>query len=381
MTGAYICAATGAPATVRAPGGDDEEQLARSLTPPVIAEQFVLGFQPVVNAETGAVHRVEALLGRTHEKRGEVFPSAFLPAAQAAGLTTATAAWLIGAACREGRNLRAAGTPLAVSVSLSAPQVSDPRTPDMIAGALDAAGLPANALIIEVGDATMIDESATAQDTLTRLDQLGVQLAVAGFGTGHSNMAYLRRHPVAGLKIDPSFVRRVDRSPADLAVVASLVRLGRALDLWVVADGVETRGQLNALRGVGCQLVQGGVNGPCIPAQNLPDAIRNLNAKRSMTDTGDVGPLTPVEAVLLDRITDLHERGLSIHTIAAALNSEGHRTPAGIRWHARSVAKVLNRSASEPTPPAPRSANTVLARPDSPERKGVATAPVHPSQT
>ncbi len=321
-------------------------QLYRELTVAVEQDQFVLHFQPIVAPDVGGIHAVEALVRWQHPERGLLLPGDFIGVAESTDLIMPIGARVIEEACRQGRELHDAGLHLAVTVNLSAKQLNDPRTEDVIAGALAMSGFPAASLIVEVTETTMIDDTDMALASMRAVKALGVQLAVDDFGTGYSSMTYIRRYPVDGLKIDRSFVQDMLTNSDDLAIVASLIRLARDLDLWVIAEGVETRDQLRALRDMGCELVQGFLYARPMPAAELADAARRL-AERAPVAVPEA-PLDRTrrapaedEPAMRTRIAELTARGMSLHTVAAALNAEGLRTSAGLRWHPRSVARAL----------------------------------------
>ena len=144
-----------------------------------------------------------------------------------------------------------------MTVNLSARQFAAPDLVDVVRGALRDAGLPGDALWLEITESVLMEEAASTVHTLRSLKSLGLHLSVDDFGTGYSSLSYLKRFPVDALKIDRSFVDGLGHDPEDEAIVAAVVSLARALNLGVVAEGVERDGQLQRLRRLGCNAVQG----------------------------------------------------------------------------------------------------------------------------
>ncbi|HYT38298.1 MAG TPA: EAL domain-containing protein, partial [Acidimicrobiia bacterium] len=221
-------------------------------------EELAIHYQPLVVVATGAVRGFEALLRWEHPKRGLLAPREFIDLAEESGLIVSIGSWVLRRACGQAEAWRRAlGRDFTMSVNVSARQLQDPGLVGEIATALQESGLDPGALVLE------ITESATVEDTegiITRLGELkalGVGLAIDDFGTGYSSLSYLRRFPVDKLKIDRSFVAGVATNAEDRAITASVIDLGHALGIRVVAEGVETMDQLENLAEMGCDLAQG----------------------------------------------------------------------------------------------------------------------------
>jgi hypothetical protein len=185
-------------------------------------------------------------------------------------------------------------------------------------------------------------DDPNAPGVLRALHDMGIHLALDDFGTGYSSLTYLKRFPIDAIKIDRSFVSGLGRDHDDAAIVASVISLGRAIGKVVVAEGVETAEQLRALRGLGVDQAQGFLWSRPLPAA---DFTAWLDAPRAVP-AAPVPPVTalpPLSAVgdAETRILELHREGASLHTIAAALNAEGRRTPDGPRWTTKTVARVV----------------------------------------
>jgi diguanylate cyclase (GGDEF)-like protein len=226
--------------------------------------QFRLVYEPVVELATGRVVGTEALLRWRHPVLGDVPPGLFIPLAEQVGgihelgpfaLRTAVAdlaGWLAVAAAR-GEDPPDA----TVAVNLSPRQLGTPGLVELVRDALERNALPASRLVLEITEEALLEDWDTAVDVVRELRALGVGVAVDDFGTGYSSMRYLRRFETSTIKIDREFVEAVAHEPRTRALVASVIALGRDLDLITVAEGIETLEQLQVLRGLGCRLAQG----------------------------------------------------------------------------------------------------------------------------
>jgi len=220
--------------------------------------EFRLAFQPIVSLDTGAIDAFEGLLRWQHPERGTVSPDAFIPVAEETGLILPLGRWVVEECCRQLQRWTQAGhAGLAMSVNLSVRQLAEPDLADYLAGALRACGMPAERFRLEITESVLLEQEEPAVGTLTRLREMGVMLCVDDFGTGYSSLGYLHRFPLDVLKIDRSFVSRMDRDARSAQMVHAIVNLARNLRVRVVAEGVETREQLAALRGMGCDQAQG----------------------------------------------------------------------------------------------------------------------------
>ncbi len=242
-------------------------------------EQLVLHYQPQVELSTGQVTRVEALLRWEHPQRGLVPPSEFIPVMEETGLIHEAGAWVLRTACAQTRLWSQAGHgPLRVSVNLSSVQLEDPALPEQLRRAMEDSGLEPGRLECEITETTVMRNPPLSNQILQRLRALGIAIAVDDFGTGYSSLAYLKRFPVHAIKIDRAFVRDLPDDPEDAAIVAAVLALGQSLGLRVVAEGVETRAQLEFLEAGGCSAVQGFLLGRPVPAAELPALIARIHA-------------------------------------------------------------------------------------------------------
>jgi diguanylate cyclase (GGDEF)-like protein len=314
---------------------DLQEALAR--------DELVLHYQPVVNLTTGSVVGVEALVRWQHPQRGLLGPESFLPIAEATGLVVPLGQQVLRLACAEAATWpEGRGVGLDVEVNLSVRQVTHPDTVRIVREALEDSGLPPHRLVIDVTESAVMEDAGAARSVLHDLAALGTRIAVDDFGTGFSSLQHLTRYPVGVLKVDRSFVAGMGLNPDDDAIVSSVVGLAHAVGARCVAEGVETAEQATTLRMRGCELAQGNLFSPPVPATELPRAI-DLSRAAAFPLTGTGLPVeTPPDPEVLGRIRSLHATGASLHTIAAALNRSGAPHPAGLRWHARAVARALS---------------------------------------
>jgi diguanylate cyclase len=219
--------------------------------------QLLLHYQPKVEARSGRVLGVEALVRWQHPDRGLVSPDEFIPLAERTGLIGPLTHYVLDEALRQCREWRDAGHELSVAVNVSARRLLDLHFPDEVADLLTGHQIPAELLVIELTESTIMADPVHALDILTRLNTMGVQLSIDDFGTGYSSMAYLKHLPVHELKVDRSFVSQMLQTSSDAVIVHSTIDLGRNLGLRVVAEGVENSLTLQQLSLLGCHAVQG----------------------------------------------------------------------------------------------------------------------------
>ncbi len=230
----------------------------RSLRAAVHENVFFLEYQPIVEIASGATIGAEALIRWRHPDGRMVPPAEFIPVAEESGLIVPIGRWVIAAAARQAAAWsRSLARPIYVSVNLSARQFRDPGLLETIAAAIREAGLDATLLKFEITETTVMRDPAKAAELLQALKDLGVRISVDDFGTGYSSLAYLKRFPIDVLKIDRGFVRDLPGDSEDLALCGAIIDLAHALDLEVVAEGIETLEQAQVLARRGCRFAQG----------------------------------------------------------------------------------------------------------------------------
>jgi diguanylate cyclase (GGDEF)-like protein/PAS domain S-box-containing protein len=218
--------------------------------------QLRVHYQPEVSLRTGRVVGAEALVRWLHPERGLVSPDSFVPVAEESGLIDQIGSWVLREACAQAARWHAAGDPVQVWVNLSPRQLTGDIVAT-VAGALEATGADPAQLGLEVTESALLGDVEAAIALLRELRALGVRIVIDDFGTGYSSLAYLRRLPVNGVKIDRSFVTNLGSSTADSAIVAAVVGMASALGLMTIAEGVETRVQLDEIVRLGCDAAQG----------------------------------------------------------------------------------------------------------------------------
>ncbi len=229
--------------------------------------ELVLLYQPQVDGATGGLVGVEALVRWQHPVRGLLSPGAFIPIAEETGLIIPLGDWVLEAACRQAGKWLEAGTPLRVSINLSARQLSLPDFPERLRECLAEHRVPADLIDLELTETALLKHGEDLRETFVRLKALGVRLLVDDFGTGYSSLSSLRRYKLDILKIDQSFVRGMDENAEDAAIVRAVIDLAHALGMDVIAEGVETPTQCARLLGLGCQVMQGHLFNRAISAE------------------------------------------------------------------------------------------------------------------
>ena len=253
----------------------DHLQLQAGLRRALERQEFVLHYQPQIELETGEVIGVEALLRWQHPELGMVEPGRFIPVAEESGLIVPIGQWVIDEACRQAMAWQRAGLPpLTMAVNFSAVQFRRGDVEQSIAQALQASGLPAALLELELTESILIQNVDDVLARLQRLKQLGVQLSIDDFGTGYSSLAYLKRFDIDRLKIDRSFVRDLATDPDDAAIVRAIIQMARSLNLRTIAEGVETDEMLARLSAFGCNEVQGYLFARPMPADETEAYLR-----------------------------------------------------------------------------------------------------------
>lgn len=221
-------------------------------------QQFLVYYQPLVDARTRAWVGCEALLRWKHPVKGVVLPESFIPLLEETGMIVEVGMFVLREACRQAVEWRRTLSPrLTMSVNLSARQFADPDLLNHVRQMLDETGLSPDGLTIEVTETFLAMEPEYAASVLGQLRQLGVAVAIDDFGVGYSSLSSLRRLPVDILKIDRSFITQAPHDPVDASIAQAIAALARGLDLTLVAEGVETEAHADFTRNLGCDKLQG----------------------------------------------------------------------------------------------------------------------------
>ena len=262
-------------------------RLARDLPAALEQEQFRVVYQPIAGTEDRRVVGLEALVRWEHPVLGTVPPDEFIALAEDDGLIVALQRWVLGQATTDLAALLADGWQVQMGVNVSVRHLQAGCLGPDVAQALAATGVPPERLVLEITESVMLDARDRLENDLATLRGMGCKIALDDFGRGYSSLAYLARLPVDVLKMDREFVADIERDPRGAALVSTVVELGRTLGMDVVAEGVETAGQLAALQGMGCGFLQGWLFGRAVPVEELgpllaafdPSVLRDLGTE------------------------------------------------------------------------------------------------------
>ncbi|MCA1698777.1 MAG: EAL domain-containing protein, partial [Actinobacteria bacterium] len=234
-------------------------ELERELGEAIGRGELRLFYQPIISLDDGGIVGVEALVRWEHPERGLLLPAEFIPLAEESGLIVALGTWVLEEACQQSARWQEAHPDwpaLRVSVNLSARQLTD-ELPEIVTGTLARAGIHPSRLWLELTETLLMETGQPATALLAALREIGVRIALDDFGTGYSSLSYLQRFPLDILKLDRSFISRLGSEASASKIVAATIDMGQALDMSIVAEGVETAEQLQSLQNLDCHLAQG----------------------------------------------------------------------------------------------------------------------------
>lgn len=255
----------------------EQLQMEIDLRHAVQRQEFILYYQPKVSCDTAAITGFEALIRWQHPLRGLVSPLEFIPLLEETGLIVQVGTWVLGEACRQMAAWHGAGhSNLSVAVNLSARQLQSPLFVSDVKEALEGSGLPPEALELELTESLLMSHVEDNISLLNRLKGMGVKLSVDDFGTGYSSLAYLKRLPLDAVKVDRAFVQDITADPGDASITRAVITMAHNLRLKVVAEGVETEGQISLLVANHCDDMQGYYFSPPVP----PDQATKLLQSR-----------------------------------------------------------------------------------------------------
>jgi diguanylate cyclase (GGDEF)-like protein/PAS domain S-box-containing protein len=249
--------------------------LGNALQRAIRADEFVMHYQPKVNAASGAIIGFEALIRWPQADGAMIPPALFIPIAEETGRIDPIGAWAIGQVAAELQHLNALGFgDIPIAVNVSALQFRRGDVARSLAAAVERAQVRPALLEVELTESGVMNNPAQAIETLHRIHSLGMTIAIDDFGTGYSSLAYLKRFPIDKLKIDASFVRDLATDPSDAAIVLAIITLAHVLDLTVIAEGVETEGQLAFLIEHGCDELQGYYFSAAVSSEDALELLR-----------------------------------------------------------------------------------------------------------
>lgn len=258
--------------------------LENSLRRALERNEFRLFYQPQLDLHTGKTVGVEALIRWQHPDLGFVPPMEFIPIAEETGLIHPIGEWVLKTACAQKKIWDQQGfAGLQVSVNLSARQFHYATLVDMVGDTIRKSGIDPKCLDLELTESTIMDRLEETTQTLRRLKNMGAHISIDDFGTGYSSLMYLKTFPIDTIKIDKSFVDEVITNPDDQAITQAIISMAHSLKLNVVAEGVETREQLELLRSQSCDVIQGYLYAKPMPAEEVTAFLSNDNAKRILS--------------------------------------------------------------------------------------------------
>lgn len=257
-------------------------ELEGELRKSIEREEFELYYQPQFRAEDARLIGVEALVRWNHPEKGTLSPALFIPVAEEIGLITNLGTWVLREACRQMHEWHKAGAPLIpVSVNLSSQQFYQPHLSRDIQKILEETGLDPAYLELEITESMMMD-AETSNEILRELSSLGIRISLDDFGTGYSSLSYLKMFPINKLKIDRSFIQDIAVNESDKAIVASIIAMAQHLKMNVIAEGIETKDQLDILIANDCSEIQGYYYSRPLPAQELASNFLDLLHKKEL---------------------------------------------------------------------------------------------------
>lgn len=254
--------------------------------------EFELHYQPQLNVTTGKLIGAEALIRWRDPKEGMISPAEFIPIAEDSGLIVAIGKWVLQTACVEAKRWHDQGFKMAISVNVSGRQFKEPDFDVSVEEALKSSGLDPTYLELEMTEGVLIQQDDSLRTMLDKLKAIGVQLALDDFGTGYSSLSYIKRFPIDRIKIDQSFVRDILQDAEDAAIVDAIIYIAHGLKMDVIAEGVETAGQLDFLSQHNCHDVQG-----YFVSRPLPkDQVISMFAKYGASDASPTRLCQPTSA-------------------------------------------------------------------------------------
>jgi diguanylate cyclase (GGDEF)-like protein/PAS domain S-box-containing protein len=255
-------------------------------------EEFVVHYQPQVRIPDFHLVGMEALVRWRHPSLGMLPPSEFVPLAEDSGLIIALGDWVMRKACAQNMEWQDKGlAPMRLSVNFSARQFQQPSFIATVAEILKETNLDPRWLELELTESSIMKEPEQAIEKLHELKLMGISVAIDDFGTGYSSLNYLKRFPIDTLKIDKTFVSDVCKDPHDTAIVRAIITLGHALDLTVIAEGVETQEQLQYLSSLGCDVVQGFLFSKSLSAVAFEELLVEQRRAAALSTSQDTAPL------------------------------------------------------------------------------------------
>ncbi len=294
-----------------------------SLRAAVDLGRLAVHYQPKLDMATGNIVGVEALARWRHPSLGFIPPWAFIPLAEETSLVATLGEWVLDVACRQAQGWQEQGLPaIPVAVNLSPRQFAHQPVVEMVTTVLKRTGLDPSLLELEVTESVLMERVDEVVASLNELRALGVRCSIDDFGTGYSALTYLAEMPIDAIKIDRSFIQRIDGEASGSSIVGAVIALAHSLDLVVVAEGVETDEQLQFLDAHGCDQVQGFRFSPPLPAAEIVELMRNPGKVFTEWATEPVAVPLPISGISPARLEALLESIMLDRHLPADLDSE-----------------------------------------------------------
>ena len=244
--------------------------LATSMRKALADNQFILYYQPKINLHDHSLVGFEALIRWQHPQYGFISPETFISLAESSGVIIQLGEWVLNEACLQGKRWIDKGfKDFSIAVNVSSIQFKRGTIDSVVLNALEKTKFPPKMLELELTESLLIDDTDRLAATLSNLRAMGLTFSIDDFGTGYSNLGYLKKFEVSYLKIDQSFVRRMEQNPEDALIVKAIIQLSSSLGLETIAEGVETESAANILRGLGCKMAQGYLWSRPLPAREI----------------------------------------------------------------------------------------------------------------
>lgn len=257
---------------------EERHMLGIDLRYAIERNELVLNYQPIITMPGSEQRSLEALLRWQHPKHGLIPPLKFIGLAEETGLIIPIGNWVIKAVCLQIKTWQEQGYKVPrIAINLSAKQFQDENLVDNITEILNQTAVPAGSIKLEITETMLIDNIEKVVQTLSRLNEMGIKISIDDFGTGYSSLSYLKRFPISNLKIDRSFVKDINTNTSDSAIVAAIIAMSKSLGISVIAEGVETKEQLELLQEHGCHHFQGYYFGRPVSAEEIVSTLKPHN--------------------------------------------------------------------------------------------------------
>jgi EAL domain-containing protein (putative c-di-GMP-specific phosphodiesterase class I) len=252
-------------------------EMESSLRSAMAKEEFELYYQPIIDTATRRLHTMEVLLRWRRPDEGLVLPDSFIPIIEENGLIVPIGEWVMRKAAEQSVAWQRQGLkPVPLAVNLSPRQFMNRGLIESIRSVLDETGIEPALIEFEITETALMQHGEQTLEILGQINGMGIRLSIDDFGTGYSSLAYLKRFPVKKIKIDRAFIKDLEQSTEDQAIVAAIMALSNSLQLQVVAEGVETEGQYGLLQSSGCQYAQGYLFAQPLDADGAAEVLRKL---------------------------------------------------------------------------------------------------------